>query len=205
MKTIRIGSGAGYGGDRIEPAIDLMERGNLDYIIFECLAERTIALAQLRKLKDPEKGYNDLFEYRMKRILPVLSRKKVKVITNMGAANPLSAMKKAVEMAKALGVSNLKIAAVTGDDVFDKLDQYGDYTVIETGKPLKELQGTKLSANAYIGAAGIVEALKNGADIIITGRVADPAHVVGPLAYEFGYSFEAVSYTHLTLPTILRV
>ena len=89
MKTIRIGSGAGYGGDRIEPAIDLMERGNLDYIIFECLAERTIALAQLRKLKDPEKGYNDLFEYRMKRILPVLSRKKVKVITNMGAANPL--------------------------------------------------------------------------------------------------------------------
>lgn len=190
MRTIRIGSGAGYGGDRIEPAIDLMERGNLDYIIFECLAERTIALAQMNKMKDPEKGYNDLFEYRMERILPVLAKKKVKVITNMGAANPLSAMKKAVEMAKVLGVSGLKIAAVTGDDVFDKLEQYGDYTVIETGRPLKELEGTKLSANAYIGAAGIVEALKNGADIIITGRVADPALVVGPLVYEFGYSFE---------------
>ena len=93
MKTIRIGSGAGYGGDRIEPAVDLMERGSLDYIIFECLAERTIALAQLRKSKDPDKGYNDLFEYRMRRILPVLARKKVKVITNMGAANPLSAMR----------------------------------------------------------------------------------------------------------------
>lgn len=190
MKTIRIGSGAGYGGDRIEPAIDLMERGNLDYIIFECLAERTIALAQLQKLKNPDKGYNDLFEYRMERILNTLKRKRVRVITNMGAANPLSAMKRAVEMAQSAGISGLKIAAVTGDDVFAQLDKYGDYTVIETGRPLKELDGAKISANAYIGAAGIVEALKNGADIIITGRVADPALVVGPLAYEFGFSFE---------------
>ena len=148
MKTIRIGSGAGYGGDRIEPAVDLMERGSLDYIIFECLAERTIALAQLRKSKDPDKGYNDLFEYRMQRILPVLARKKVKVITNMGAANPLSAMRKAAEMAEALGLHGLKIAAVTGDDVFDRLDRYADCTVIETGQPLRALQGEKLSANA---------------------------------------------------------
>lgn len=190
MKTIRIGSGAGYGGDRIEPAVDLMERGSLDYIIFECLAERTIALAQLRKSKDPDKGYNDLFEYRMQRILPVLAHKKVKVITNMGAANPLSAMRKAAEMAESFGLRGLKIAAVTGDDVFDRLDRYADCTVIETGQPLRALQGEKLSANAYIGAAGIVEALQNGADVIITGRVADPALVVGPLVYEFGYSFE---------------
>lgn len=190
MKTIRIGSGAGYGGDRIEPAIALMEQGNLDYIIFECLAERTIALAQLQKLKDKNKGYNELFEYRMEHILKALTKRRVKVITNMGAANPLSAMRKAVDMANAMGVHGLKIAAVTGDDIFDCLDSYGNACVIETGKPLKELQGTKISANAYIGAQGIVEALENGADIIITGRVADPALVVGPLAYEFGFSFD---------------
>ena len=88
MKTIRIGSGAGYAGDRIEPAIALMEEGELDYIIFECLAERTISLAQKRIQKEPDHGYNDLFEYRFDKILDVLKRKKVKVITNMGAANP---------------------------------------------------------------------------------------------------------------------
>ncbi len=190
MKTVRIGSGAGYGGDRIEPAIELMERGNLDYIIFECLAERTIALAQLQKLKDKTKGYNDLFEYRMEHILKTLSKRRVKVITNMGAANPLSAMRKAVDMANAMGVHGLKIAAVTGDDISGQLERYQNNTVIETGAPLKELKGTKISANAYIGAQGIVTALENGADIIITGRVADPALVVGPLVYEFGYSFD---------------
>ena len=72
MKTIRIGSGAGYGGDRIEPALDLIRCGNLDYIIFECLAERTIALAQQRKLKDPDQGYNEFLEYRFEKILPLL-------------------------------------------------------------------------------------------------------------------------------------
>lgn len=190
MKTIRIGSGAGYGGDRIEPAIDLMERGNLDYIIFECLAERTIALAQLQKLKNPNAGYNDLFELRMDHILDTLKTHPVKVITNMGAANPIAAMEKAILMARKKGLSQLKFAAVTGDDIFDSLNKFQNTTVIETGRPLKELKGTKISANAYIGASGIVEALKNNADIIITGRVADPALVVGPLIYEFGYSFE---------------
>lgn len=196
MKTIRIGSGAGYGGDRIEPAIDLMERGGLDYIIFECLAERTIALAQLQKLKNPELGYNDLFEYRMERILEVFKKqqraheKSPKVITNMGAANPLSAVRKACEMAKAMGLANIKFAAVTGDDLSSRLDDYMEYTVMETGEPLKNLDGHILSANAYIGCSGIVEALRGGADVIITGRVADPSLVVGPLVYEFGFSME---------------
>ena len=81
MKTIRIGGGAGYGGDRIEPALDLIRFGNLDYIIFECLAERTIAIAQQEKEKDSKKGYNELLEYRMSRILPLLKEHKVKIIT----------------------------------------------------------------------------------------------------------------------------
>lgn len=196
MKTVRIGSGAGYGGDRIEPAIDLMERGDLDYIIFECLAERTIALAQLNKLKDASKGYNDLFEYRMERVLKVLDQqmktgaKCTKVITNMGAANPLAAARKACELAHTLGVKGLKVAAVTGDDISGQLESYMDFTVMETGAPLRALNGEVLSANAYIGCGGIVEALAGGADVIITGRVADPALVVGPLVHEFGFSME---------------
>ncbi|MBS5115033.1 MAG: DUF1446 domain-containing protein [Erysipelotrichaceae bacterium] len=188
MKTVRIGSGAGYGGDRIEPAIDLIERGNLDYIIFECLAERTISLAQKAKQKDPNKGYNDLFEYRFDKILEALKKHQVKVITNMGAANPKSAALKCQEMAIAKGLDNLKIAYVEGDDKSDVLNEYMNYKVLETGKKLADIKGEILSANGYIGCMGIVEALKNEADIVITGRVADPSLAVGPLVHEFGWS-----------------
>jgi len=190
MKTVRIGSGAGYAGDRIEPAIDLIEKGNLDYIIFECLAERTISLAQKAKMEDPKKGYNVLFEYRFDRILEALKEHHVKVITNMGAANPYHAALKCQEMAKDKGLKNLKIAYVEGDDVSSKLNDYQDYVTIETKKPLSAIDGEVLSANGYIGCSGIVEALKNDADIVITGRVADPSLSLGPLVYEFGWSMD---------------
>ena len=175
MKTIRIGSGAGYGGDRIEPAIDLIQRGNLDYIIFECLAERTISLAQKNKQKDPQLGYNDLFEYRFDKILDAIKDHPVKVITNMGAANPKAAAHKCQSMAQEKGIKNLKIAYVEGDDITDKLSEYMDYQVMETGEPLNHIDGEILSANGYIGIKGIVDALQNQADIVITGRVADPS------------------------------
>ena len=190
MKKIRIGSGAGYAGDRIEPAIDLIEQGQLDYIIFECLAERTISLAQKAKMEDPKKGYNALFEYRFDRILEALKEHHVKVITNMGAANPYHAALKCQEMAKDKGLKNLKIAYVEGDDVSSKLNDYQDYVTIETKKPLSAIDGEVLSANGYIGCSGIVEALKNDADIVITGRVADPSLSLGPLVYEFGWSMD---------------
>ncbi len=190
MKKIRIGSGAGYGGDRIEPAIELIERGNLDYIIFECLAERTISLAQKAKQKDPERGYNDLFEYRFDKILDALKNHKVKVITNMGAANPESAAKLCSVMATEKGLKNLKIAYVKGDDIGDRLEKYLDYQVLETGGRLSDIKGEILSANGYIGIKGIVDALRAGADIIITGRVADPSLSLAPLCHEFGWSMD---------------
>lgn len=190
MKAIRIGSGAGYAGDRIEPAVELMEKGGLDYIIFECLAERTISLGQMDKAKDGTKGYNRLLDYRMRRILPLAKEKRVKVITNMGAANPQSAAKRTAELAKELGVTGLKIAYVCGDDIYGQLDQYRGSRVLENGRPLEELKSSPLSANAYMGAEGIVEALKHQADIVITGRVSDPALTIGPLQYEFGWSVE---------------
>jgi len=186
LKKIRIGSGAGYAGDRLEPALELIEKGHIDYISFECLAERTIAIAQKAKLADPSKGYNGLLEHRMDKVLPLAHKHKVKVITNMGAANPQSAADLVSRMAEEKGLKGLKVAAVYGDDVTDKLDKYKDTIVWETGKPLAELDGI-ISANVYMGIDGILEALKNGADIIITGRVSDPALFLAPLVYEFGW------------------
>ncbi len=188
MKKIRIGSGAGYAGDRIEPAVELMEKGNLDYIMFECLAERTIAIGQQDKMKDPQKGYNQLLEARMRKILPLAKKNGIKVITNMGSANPLSAADVTVTIAKELGVKGLKIAAVTGDDISDSITKYYDNEVLELGCPLGTIKESILSTNVYCGADGIIEALKNNADIIITGRVSDPALAIGPIVHEFGWN-----------------
>lgn len=190
MKTIRIGSGAGYAGDRIEPALELMEKGNLDYIIFECLAERTVAIGQQDKEADSGKGYNQLLKYRMEKILPAMKKSHVKVITNMGAANPKAAAAQTVKIARDLHLQGIKIAYVTGDDISEELDEYESNIVLETGKPLSELKDSLISANAYTGAEGIREALKQGADMIITGRVSDPSLSVGPLVYEFGWNIE---------------
>ncbi|MFX0555896.1 acyclic terpene utilization AtuA family protein [Maribacter sp. CXY002] len=187
MKKIRIGSGAGYAGDRLEPALDLMELGNLDYICFEGLAERTIALAQKTKKTDPNKGYNDLLLYRMEKVLPLAHKNKIKVITNMGAANPESAMEEITVLAKQMGLNNLKIAAVLGDDISFTILDYLDHTVLETNQPLSHIEKDIISANAYLGCDGIVDALKNNADIIITGRVADPSLFLAPMMYEFGW------------------
>ena len=190
MKKIRIGSGAGYAGDRIEPAMELIEKGNLDYIIFECLAERTVAIGQQDKEKDASKGYNQLLEYRMEKVLPLLKKNHVKMITNMGAANPKSAAERTAEIARQLGVGDLKLAYVQGDDITDNLQQYYDLPVLENGKKLAEMKDSLISANVYMGAEGICEALAKGADIVITGRVSDPALVIGPLVHEFGWNIK---------------
>ena len=190
MKKIRIGSGAGYGGDRLEPALELIEKGEINYISFECLAERTIAIAQMAKMKEPNKGYNDLLSYRMEKVIPLAWKRKVKVITNMGAANPEAAADICAEIAKEKGISGIKIAYVLGDDVLGILGKYQDTEVWETKKPLKELDGQVISANVYLGCSSIVEALRQGADIVITGRVADPAIFIAPIIYEFGWAMD---------------
>lgn len=186
MKTVRIGSGAGYSGDRIEPAVELAEKGGIQYLVFECLAERTIAIAQQARMKDPGAGFDPLLAARMEACLPVCRRNHVKIITNMGAANPPAGAEKVKEVARQLGIRGLKIAAVTGDDVLDVIKK-GDYLIEETGGTSSALAGRMVSANAYLGAGPIVEALRNGADAVITGRVADPALFVAPAIYAFGW------------------
>ena len=182
-----IGSGAGYAGDRLEPSLELIEKGNLDYISYECLAERTIAIGQQAKLKDPTKGYNGLLEYRMEKALPLAWKHKVKIITNMGSANPEAAAQKCVEIARKHGLTGMKIACVTGDDILPIIDRYADTKVWETHEPLSKLPGQIVSANAYLGVEGIVKALEQGADVVITGRVSDPAIFLAPMIYEFGW------------------
>lgn len=186
MKTIRIGSGAGYSGDRIEPAVELAEKGGIAYLVFECLAERTIAIAQQAKRADPAAGYDPLLAARMEACLPVCRRNGVRIVTNMGAANPASAAAKIRDIAGRLGLRGLKIAAVTGDDVLEIIRR-DDPVILETGARLSTLGERLVSANAYLGAAPIAEALRGGADVVVTGRVADPSLFLAPLLFEFGW------------------
>jgi hypothetical protein len=186
MKTVRIGSGAGYAGDRIEPAVELATHGSLDYLVFECLAERTIALAQEARAKDPSRGFDPMLERRLEAVLPACRERGVTIVTNMGAANPASAGACARELAQRLGCLGLTIATVSGDDVYDVV-MAGDFTVAETGGPVSALKDRLISANAYIGAEPIVRALSQGAQLVITGRAADPSLFVAPLVHSFGW------------------
>ncbi|HVL77218.1 MAG TPA: acyclic terpene utilization AtuA family protein [Noviherbaspirillum sp.] len=188
MRRIRIGAGAGYSGDRIEPAVELAERGDLDYLIFECLAERTIALAQQARMKDPQAGYDPLLEARMRAVLPLCRANGIRILTNMGAANPQGAAECVRRIARELNLTGLKIAAVSGDDVLERVRDGG---LRCDGPVAVEALGERLlSANAYIGAASLVDALAAGADVIVCGRVSDPALVLAPLIHEFGWAMD---------------
>src|SRR3954471_11470650 len=163
MRTIRIGSGAGYSGDRIEPALEPAEKGDIQYLVFECLGERTVALAQQARMKNPESGYDPLLEERMRAVLPICAARGIKIVTNMGAANPVAAARKTADIARSLGLSSLKIAAVVGDDVLDVCKD-GDLKIMEFEGTVKQLGNRLLSANAYLGAEPIAAALSGGAD-----------------------------------------
>ena len=141
---IRVGAGAGYSGDRIEPAVELAEKGRLDYLVFECLAERTIALAQQERMRAPELGYDPLLAERMRAVLPGCRAQGIKIVTNMGAANPLAAAHRVQAVARELGLVGLRIVAVTGDARSKSLPDV---------PTLKEI-GIPMSADAFFGLYG---------------------------------------------------
>ncbi len=188
MTPFRIGAGAGYAGDRIDPAQALAERGALDVLVFECLAERTIALAQLRRSREPGHGYDPLLQDRLRAVLPACVRQGTTLISNMGAAHPEAAGAAVLAVARELGLPRLKVAVVTGDDVLawvranDPVLMDGD-----GGRHASDLGERLLSANAYLGADALLPALATGAHVIITGRVADPALFLAPLMHRFGW------------------
>jgi hypothetical protein len=185
--SIRIGCGAGFSGDRIDPAVALAENGQLDYLVFECLAERTIALAVRAKRDNPDTGYDPLLEERLSAVLPAAAANKVTIISNMGAANPVAAARVTATIAQKLALGPLKIAAITGDDVLTRIS--ADNPLLEGGT-VAQWPGELIAANAYLGAAPLAQALAEGADIVITGRVADPSLFVAPMMHAFGWSWD---------------
>jgi hypothetical protein len=176
---VRIGSGAGFAGDRFDPAETLVREGDLDDLVLECLAERTIALGQQRRLADPDTGYDPRLVARFERLLPIAAEHGVRVLSNMGAANPLMAGRVTAGLPGAR-----RVAVVTGDDVFARLDHGSP--AMEDGRPLRE-HGELVSANAYLGADAIMPALDTGADVVLTGRVADPSLFFAALAHRHGW------------------
>ncbi|RQU33499.1 DUF1446 domain-containing protein [Burkholderia cenocepacia] len=188
-RRVRIGAGAGYSGDRIEPAVELAEHGQLDYLVFECLAERTIAIAQQARRNDPALGYDPLLDARMQAVLPVAAGKRVRIVSNMGAANPRAAARRTAQIAQSLGIAGLKVAAVEGDDVLDVVLR-GAFRFEESGDDVAAYRDRIVSANAYLGAAPIVDALAAGADVVLTGRVADPSLFAAPLIHAFGWRMD---------------
>jgi hypothetical protein len=185
--TIRIGAGAGFAGDRIDPAVELATRGSLDVLVFEVLAERTIALAQRRKRSGSGPGFDDRLAERLEAVLPAAMRHSTRIITNGGAADPHGGGVTIRDVARRLGLSACRVAVVTGDDVLARLD-LDACTVLETGEPLAVYRERIVSANAYLGIAPLLAALRAEPDVIVAGRTTDAALFLAPLVHRFGWA-----------------
>ena len=186
-KTIRIGSGAAWWGDRVEPAALNAERGKLDYLCFETMAEATVSAAQVRSRRDPGfPGYDTYLEDRMRAVLPGCMRQGTRIVSNQGWINPKAAAERVVELLRELGITGVKVAAITGSLITERVLDLTD-RILENGEATSTLGPSLISAEAYLGAEPIVEALQNGARIVITGRVADPSIFMAPMMYEFGW------------------
>lgn len=191
MKTIRIGAGQGFYGDTLIPAIETAERGGIQYLCFDSLAELTLAILQKDRQKDPSKGYAADIPQMMRKLLPYVKEKGFKLLTNAGGMNPLGAQQEVMRIAQELGLEGLKVAVVTGDDVLDRLNEWRQQGIslshLEDGRSFDLVADRIMFANAYLGSEPIVEALRQGADIVLTGRVTDSALFLAPLIYEFDW------------------
>ncbi len=193
--VLRLGAGASFADDRIAPAVALAERGELDYLVFECLAERTIARENLTRLKNPALGYTPRLMDRMAAVLPACLRNGVRIVSNMGAANPPAAARLILDHVRERGLSSAQTqpftcATVTGDDVSAMLRAQPQLPLMESGEPLESLLPRMASANAYLGADVICRALETGAQVVITGRVADPSLFLAPLMHHYGWRYD---------------
>jgi hypothetical protein len=193
MKRIRLGAGSAYWGDLLEPAIEVADRGEVDYLCFDHLSELTLAVLQRQKARDADEGYIHDIEAWTEAVLPLALKRGFKIVTNAGGANPGAAARKVLEVAARLGIPSLRVAVVTGDDMFPDLDELRDAGVsfanMDTGEAnCDRIRDEIIAANAYIGAEGIAAGLADGAQVVVTGRVSDTALFVGPMMYEFGWT-----------------
>jgi len=187
VAALRIGAGSAWWGDRIEPARLNAEQGDLDYLCFETMAEATVSAAQVRRRRDPSfPGYDTYLDERMHAVLPGCLKRGTRIVSNQGWINPDGAAQRVVELLRAHGARGKKVAAVSGSLITERVAALGG-TILETGAPVSSIAGDVISAEAYLGAAPIVEALRGGADIVITGRVADPSLFLAPMMHAFGW------------------
>lgn len=185
--SIRIGAGSAWWGDRVEPAALSAKKGKLDYLCFETMAEATVSAAQVRARRDPSfAGYDTYLDDRMRAVLPHCIAQGVRIISNQGWINPEGAAKRTVELLAEMGHYGVKVAAVNGSLITDRVLSLTD-KILENNEPTRTLAATMISAEVYMGAEPIVQALREGAQIVFTGRVADPSIFLAPMMFEFGW------------------
>ncbi len=184
---MRLGAGAGFAGDRIDPAVELVAKGSLDVLVFEVLAERTIALAQRRRRSGSGTGFDGRLTERIDAVLPAAIRQQTRIITNGGAADPQGAGIAIRDVARQVGLPHCRVAVVTGDDVLQRLDLEA-CTVLETGEALAAYRERLVSANAYLGITPLLAALHTEPNVIIAGRTTDAALFLAPLVHAFGWA-----------------
>lgn len=204
-KKVLIANGQGFWGDSMLGPMRLVEEGPLDYLTLDYLAEVTMSIMQKLKQRDPNAGYATDFVELLRRILPTCQKKGIKVIANAGGVNPRGCRDAILEVVKQLGLEGVKVAIVEGDDILEDLprlmDSGEEFKNLDNGAPVSEVLDKLSSANVYIGAKPIAEALDQGADIVVTGRATDPSLVIGPLIHEFGWSME--DYDKLAAGTVM--
>lgn len=204
-KTVLIANGQGFWGDSLLGPKRLVEEGPLDYLTLDYLAEVTMSIMQKQKLRNPEAGYATDFVSMLKEILPTCQEKGIKVIANAGGVNPRGCLEAIKAVVKELGMTGIKIGIVEGDDILDQLPeliQSGEtFKNLDNGEPVQKILDKLSSANVYIGAKPIADALDQGADIVVTGRATDPSVVLAPLIHEFGWSME--DYDKLAAGTVM--
>lgn len=191
---LKLGNGCGFWGDNVDAPILLAERGGLDYLTLEYLAELTMSILALQKQRDPRTGFAKDFLDVLQRLTPILAAQPgLKIVTNAGGMNPQACASQAREILDRAGLKDRRIATVSGDDLMPRLDELlaaGHGLVnMETGEPLATVRSRLVSANAYLGSRPIAEGLARGASIVITGRVADAALTLGPIVHEYGWAW----------------
>jgi hypothetical protein len=187
---IRIANGQGFWGDSLEAPVEQVRRGPLDYLTLDYLAEVTMSILQKQRTRDPKLGYARDFVDMIARVLPDLKERRIRVIANAGGINPKACRDAVLEVAKRQGVA-VRAAVVAGDDIMGRLDDFLSHGVelknMETGEPLSAIRAQVQSANVYFGAFPVAQALGQGAEIVITGRVTDTGLALAPMIHEFGW------------------
>lgn len=181
----------GFYGDSIYPSLDTALRGDVQYLAFDDLAELTMAILEKDRQRNPGGGFTKDIGPLMRELLPVTHPRGIRLVTNSGGINPDGARKEVFRVAQELGITGLKVAIVEGDNIRDRLEDLRtageDLRNMDDGRPVDEILSRLLFASVYLGAAPIVEALRQGAEVVITGRTTDTAQFAAPLIYEFGW------------------